>query len=324
MDDHTRLRRHAEDPGETPQFEPDTSAGPLLSGAVGGLLVGSADDPLEAAADRAASSALSRIRRSATGGIPHRHDPGCGHTAVQRTASSVSGASVGHEGGALDVRTDQRINSLRSSGTPLAHDLRVSMETAFGSPLDKLRIHTGGEAAAISRQISAKAFTTGNDIFLGEGQFRPDSPEGAHTLAHEIAHTLQPGGGARRLLGQVRRSTGVIRRDDDEVFLTAAQIEKTVKDYSGPAKNWSIGTATASQTNKAAISWLGSGQYEFGGGMGWKSKDGLRQYRAPAFKPNQGLTQANFEVRETDSGEFTYNGHVTIKTQSPTPKKGAS
>ena len=36
-------------------------------------------------------------------------------------------------------------------------------------------------------------------MFFGSGSFRPDTPEGEHTLAHEIAHTGQAGGAVQRI-----------------------------------------------------------------------------------------------------------------------------
>lgn len=288
----------------------------------GGLLVGSADDPLEAAADRAADAALSKIRRLA-GPEGHQHGLGCGHNDVKRLAAPTAAPQIGLEGGALDGQTNSRINALRSSGKPLEPGLRSTMETAFGTSLDRLRIHTGPEAATISRQISAKAFTTGNDIFFGEGQFAPDSPAGAHTLAHEIAHTLQPSGGAHRLVD-------VIRRDDDDWGVVkgkgAKKAEKkaakkaaslltgdaiAAKLALGTAGNYGIGSATAEVTEAAAEAWLGEGQFKTS--VGWQSADRTRNYRSPSFKQNLGVTQANFESRAGDKGAWTSNGHVTIE-----------
>jgi len=319
-EDQEKLQRSATAVAEAPEQE--TAAAPVP---VGGLLVGSADDPLEAAADRAADAALSKIRRLADPGGPdaHRHGRGCGHVDVQRVAAPTAEPRIGMDGGALDGATNSKIDSMRSSGKPLEAGLRATMETAFGAPLDRLRIHTGPEAAAISRQISAKAFTTGNDIFFGEGQYAPDSKAGAHTLAHEIAHTLQPGGGAHRLVD-------VIRRDDDDWGTVkgkgAKKAEKkaakkaaslltgdaiAAKLALGTAGNYGIGSATAEVTEAAAEAWLGEGQFQTS--VGWQSADRTRNYRSPSFKPNLGVTQANFESRAGDKGAWSSNGHVTIE-----------
>jgi len=42
------------------------------------------------------------------------------------------------------------------------------------------------------------------------------------------------------------------------------------------------------------------------------SRDGLRQYRAPSFKPKLGRYQANFERRLKPGGGFGANGHLDI------------
>ena len=42
------------------------------------------------------------------------------------------------------------------------------------------------------------------------------------------------------------------------------------------------------------------------------SADGLRQYRSPAYKPNLGRTQANFEWRSVPRGAWDSNGHLDI------------
>ena len=72
------------------------------------------------------------------------------------------------------------------------------MESAFGRDFGDVSVHNDASAAQLSRSVSAKAFTTGNDIFFGEGQFRPDTPAGEHMLAHELAHTVQQRGGIGR------------------------------------------------------------------------------------------------------------------------------
>src|SRR5690606_19011840 len=63
----------------------------------------------------------------------------------------------------------------------------------------QVRVHTGSEADGLARSVSARAFTTGHDIFFGAGEYSPDTAEGERVLAHEIAHTQQQSGGARRL-----------------------------------------------------------------------------------------------------------------------------
>jgi hypothetical protein len=45
----------------------------------------------------------------------------------------------------------------------------------------------------------------------------------------------------------------------------------------------------------------------------WISKDGLRQFRAPTYKPKLQINQANFQSRSANKGNWTNNGHADIK-----------
>ncbi|HEU4322065.1 MAG TPA: DUF4157 domain-containing protein [Roseiflexaceae bacterium] len=94
---------------------------------------------------------------------------------------------VGMEGGPVSSQTAQRIQSMRGGGAPLSESMRGSMEQSFGTSFDDVRVHNSGESASINRAISAKAFTTGSDIFLGDGASSGDSK----LMAHELTHVVQ-------------------------------------------------------------------------------------------------------------------------------------
>lgn len=171
---------------------------PPLRRAVAPLVVGAADDFAERDADRVAHEVLDRLA-----GEEHVHD-GCHgepHSEpLRRAASGVSGvAEVGFDGGELSDQLSDRIEAARGKGSTLPDPVRRRMEAGFGRSLAQVRVHTGGEADGLARSVSARAFTTGHDIFFGAGEYSPDTAEGERVLAHEIAHTQQQAGGARRL-----------------------------------------------------------------------------------------------------------------------------
>ena len=94
---------------------------------------------------------------------------------------------VGLDGGRVSSTVEGRINSARGSGSGLDDGFRDKMESAFGTSFGDVRIHRDAEADSLNRSITAKAFTTGNDIFL-----RADvSTSDHHTLAHELTHVVQ-------------------------------------------------------------------------------------------------------------------------------------
>ncbi|MBO3088040.1 eCIS core domain-containing protein [Cellulomonas dongxiuzhuiae] len=152
------------------------------------LTVGAADDRAEHAADALADRALARL----DGTDPHRHTPGCGH--LRRSVDAGATGVVGLAGGALDADVTSRVDAARSGGTGLPGGVRRRMESAFGTDLGHVRVHTGPEAGQLSRAMSAEAFTTGDDIFFGSGRFAPHDPVGEKVLAHEIAHVVQETG----------------------------------------------------------------------------------------------------------------------------------
>jgi hypothetical protein len=82
-----------------------------------------------------------------------------------------------------------------SSGESLPGEVRAKFETSLGADLSSVRVHTGSASAEAASAVGAKAYTYGNDIHFGAGQFDPSSQAGQHLIAHEVAHTVQQRGG---------------------------------------------------------------------------------------------------------------------------------
>jgi hypothetical protein len=78
-----------------------------------------------------------------------------------------------------------------SPGSRLDPDTRSDMETALGHDFGDVQVHTDGAAAASARSVQAHAYTVGDHIVFGEGRYSPGTPEGRHTLAHELTHVAQ-------------------------------------------------------------------------------------------------------------------------------------
>lgn len=109
----------------------------------------------------------------------------------QMVARLVAGESEGLPGD--DVA--DRIRGQLGGGSPLPAQLRSQMESGLGQPLGDVRLHTDATAAALSSQLGAVAFTTGNDVFFNSGAYEPDTSAGYQTLAHELTHTVQQSSG---------------------------------------------------------------------------------------------------------------------------------
>lgn len=85
-----------------------------------------------------------------------------------------------------------------------------------------------------------------------------------------------------------------------------------LQDASKGKGNFGIGTATQEQAQAAGRAWVGSNATLASDGTTWVSQDGLRQYRAPSYKPNLGGWQANLEYRLVPRGAWQGNGHIDI------------
>lgn len=93
----------------------------------------------------------------------------------------------------LTSRAAANIQNLRGGGSALPAATRAFFEPRFGLNFSNVRVHTGARAEEAAESISAKAFTVGNDIAFGSGQYSPASLEGRNLLAHELTHTVQQG-----------------------------------------------------------------------------------------------------------------------------------
>ena len=89
-------------------------------------------------------------------------------------------------------------NVLHSPGRALDAATRAFFEPRFGQDFSHVRVHTGAEAEASTRSISALAYTAGEHVVFGAGQYAPRSDDGRRLLAHELTHVVQQSENGRR------------------------------------------------------------------------------------------------------------------------------
>lgn len=204
-----------------------------------GLTVGRADDPAERAADAVADRAMAALRRSSeapmggpgtgtrTGAVDRSVAGSSIRDALRRSSSATTGAEVGRDGGTISDRLSGEIRARLGSGSPMPDPLRRSMEDALGGSLPGVRLHTDDTAARLSRQVSARAFTVGKDIFFGAGEYQPQTEDGQHTLAHELAHATGASAAVQRTV--VRRTISKSGRDVRALRSVSGRIKGLVK-----------------------------------------------------------------------------------------------
>jgi hypothetical protein len=67
------------------------------------------------------------------------------------------------------------------------------MESRFGRDFSAVRVHDNAQADALAQGVNARAFTLGQDLFFARSQYQPETMQGRHLIAHELAHVVQQG-----------------------------------------------------------------------------------------------------------------------------------
>jgi hypothetical protein len=139
------------------------------------------------ASKKAISQPSEKVDRPAIAGLQQQ----VGNRAVQRLLAQRNGAGS-YE---LDEETEARINRERSLGLPLEPTLQTHMTQAIGHDFSGVRVHIDSESDSLNRQLDAKAFTAGQDIFFREGAYTPHTSSGQELIAHELTHVVQQSAG---------------------------------------------------------------------------------------------------------------------------------
>jgi hypothetical protein len=126
------------------------------------------DETLEREADQAASSVMSPS--SGPHDAPHIREP-MGYPPISQTPHASGGGGKAMDRETLDF-----------------------FEHRYGRGFADVRIHNDSVSYASAEREQAKAFTVGNRIYFGHGEYQPMTQEGKSLLAHELAHVVQQTG----------------------------------------------------------------------------------------------------------------------------------
>lgn len=134
--------------------------------------VGSPDDALERQADAVSGT----LAATGTTGAPR----------IQRAPSSTepSASAAGPE-------IQHGIAAAQGGGMALAGRVQAEIQPHFRHDFSRVRVHDDEDSAAMSRQLGARAFTVGSDIFFSRGAYRPQTASGRRLLTHELTHVVQ-------------------------------------------------------------------------------------------------------------------------------------
>ena len=177
-----------EDVGGTGGPESSDAGVPLPGGVQPKLTTNQPNDRFEQEADAVAEKVVSgesAIQRKCTD--CEQEDEIQMKPLVQQKADS------GSSGQQVKPWVQQQIESSRGSGQSLPDNTRSFMEKGIGASFEGVKVHTDNNAVQMNRDLGARAFTVGNDIYFDQNQYHPESSEGKKLLAHELTHTVQQG-----------------------------------------------------------------------------------------------------------------------------------
>jgi hypothetical protein len=80
-------------------------------------------------------------------------------------------------------------------GQPLEATVQERIQPRFANDLARVRVHTDAEAADAAHALDARAYTVGDHIMFGTGQYAPATARGERLLAHELTHVAQQAAG---------------------------------------------------------------------------------------------------------------------------------
>lgn len=90
---------------------------------------------------------------------------------------------------------------MRGNRSRLDNATQTSMESAFRSGFDQVRVHTNSHADLLNRRLTARAFTTGNDIFLRSDASSNDTRLMTHALTHVVQQRMMSNSGGMHVGG---------------------------------------------------------------------------------------------------------------------------
>ena len=118
------------------------------------------------------------------GGESTSYDLSAIHDSIMQRFSPAVRESIQAQIPTAEAEAD-RLSASVKSGSPDA--VKAAMGRKMGADFSGVRFHTGKAAEAKASAVDARAYTSGNDVYFGEGGFDPA------VAAHELVHTAQQG-----------------------------------------------------------------------------------------------------------------------------------
>ena len=119
--------------------------------------------------------------------------------------------------------------SSSSRGPGLDPATRAFMESRLGHSFGAVRVHADAAAAGRAHALSARAFTTGQDLFFGSGEYAPETARGRGLIAHELTHAVQQRTGVASGIQRAPADCATRKRADVDADVQA-KVDAAAKD----------------------------------------------------------------------------------------------
>src|SRR6267154_1162732 len=135
-----------------------------------------------------------------------RFDRNYGNVRLRVAPTSQSKLAVNEPGDPYEREADRVASDvLQSSEHSLGHE--------EGGAFANVRVHADAKAAEAAHAVNARAFTVGNSIVFGAGEYQLSSSTGLRLLAHELTHVVHQGAAGENA-GLMRAAPRVIQRQE--------------------------------------------------------------------------------------------------------------
>lgn len=187
-----------------------------------------------------------------------------------------------------NVNSPHGSNSKKMDSKILAY-----MSDSFGFNFNNINIHTNEEAVNKNRELNARAFTIGNNIYFNEGEYNPESSKGKHLLAHELTHTIQ----------QSSKGLSIQKDDKDKTDAKKPDIDFHLLPPDLKIRFWHL--AFEADTSQVKLDYETKGlrtglSYKYGGALALSLRSGITS-GSVGFTPGEnqlqlGLSQGPFRA----------------------------
>ena len=177
-------------------------------------------------------------------------------------------------------RQSQRVMSASATGNA----------SLVGPDFSRVRVHTDSRAAESARAVNALAYTVGDHVVFGAGQYAPGTSAGRGLLAHELTHVTQQSAVVR----PYRRSSAFNFGKDDDLTLTEESFDRKKDKENKPWIQLVTVNFTATKT-------------DVNGDDYWEGTATAQYYANAAQQPDFTFTVAGGSrtLGRTDAGSFT-------------------